>query len=255
MKYKALVLDLDGTTVKSHEGSHPRKKVKDAIKQAQKHLKVSIATGRPYYHAGYIFEELEIDQPCVVDGGAQIINPKTGHKYFEKLLSIEKQKQIVKICLRFPHLFTAANATKGHSQKVTSINDINRPSTKIYVGGLKNQDAIRLLAELESVTGIAAHISSSWHSKNLVDIHVTYKNATKKHAIEKLLKILKATKAETIGIGDYYNDLPLLESVGFKVAMGNAPDEIKAVADYIAPDLEHEGVADVIEKFILEGQS
>lgn len=39
---------------------------------------------------------------------------------------------------------------------------------------------------------------------------------------------------------------------GFKVAMGNAVDEVKAIADYIAPPVEEDGVADVIEKFILK---
>ncbi|HXS15232.1 MAG TPA: HAD hydrolase family protein, partial [Candidatus Saccharimonadales bacterium] len=56
---------------------------------------------------------------------------------------------------------------------------------------------------------------------------------------------------EIIGIGDGHNDFPLLMACGLKVAMGNAVDDLKAIADYIAPSVDEDGVADVIEKFIL----
>ena len=58
-----------------------------------------------------------------------------------------------------------------------------------------------------------------------------------------------------MAIGDGHNDIPLLEAAGFKVAMGNAPDEVKAVADYVAPSLQDDGVAEAIERFILKGHS
>lgn len=58
--------------------------------------------------------------------------------------------------------------------------------------------------------------------------------------------------SEIIGIGDHYNDFPLLMACGFKVAMGNAVPELKAIADYIAPSVENNGLADVLEKFVLK---
>jgi hydroxymethylpyrimidine pyrophosphatase-like HAD family hydrolase len=54
-----------------------------------------------------------------------------------------------------------------------------------------------------------------------------------------------------IGVGDGHNDLPLFEACGFRVAMGNADEELKKLADYIAPSVEDDGIVDVIEKFIL----
>jgi hydroxymethylpyrimidine pyrophosphatase-like HAD family hydrolase len=54
-----------------------------------------------------------------------------------------------------------------------------------------------------------------------------------------------------IGVGDGYNDFPLLEACGLKVAMGNALEDLKGIADYIAPSVDEDGVANVIEKFIL----
>ena len=56
---------------------------------------------------------------------------------------------------------------------------------------------------------------------------------------------------EIIGVGDGYNDFPLLMACGLKVAMGNATEDLKEIADYIAPTVDEDGVADVIEKFVL----
>lgn len=58
-------------------------------------------------------------------------------------------------------------------------------------------------------------------------------------------------KDEIIGVGDGYNDLALFEAVGLKVAMGNGVEELKAKADYITKHVDKDGLADVIEKFVL----
>ena len=46
--------------------------------------------------------------------------------------------------------------------------------------------------------------------------------------------------------------IPLLMACGLKIAMGNAYEELKSIADYVAPPIEEDGVADAIEKFILK---
>jgi len=62
---------------------------------------------------------------------------------------------------------------------------------------------------------------------------------------------LGISMSEIIAIGDGTNDIPLLAAVGQAIAMDNAPDEVKAVADYITLDVDHNGVAAAIEKFLL----
>lgn len=54
-----------------------------------------------------------------------------------------------------------------------------------------------------------------------------------------------------IGVGDGYNDFPLLMSCGLKIAMGNAIEELKDIADYIAPSVDEDGLAKVIDKYYL----
>ena len=55
--------------------------------------------------------------------------------------------------------------------------------------------------------------------------------------------------------GDGWNDLPMLKFAGLGVAMGNAQPEVKAAADYITADNEHDGVGLAVEKFILREEN
>jgi len=54
-----------------------------------------------------------------------------------------------------------------------------------------------------------------------------------------------------MAIGDGTNDIPLLSSAGLAVAMDNASDKLKAVANYVTLDVDHNGVAAAISKFLL----
>ena len=56
---------------------------------------------------------------------------------------------------------------------------------------------------------------------------------------------------EIVAVGDGTNDISLLDSAGLGIAMGDAPDELKAVADYVTLDVDHNGLAETINKFLL----
>ena len=57
-----------------------------------------------------------------------------------------------------------------------------------------------------------------------------------------------------IAVGDGFNDLAMIEYAGLGVAMGNAPEEVKNAADYITFSNDEDGVAKVIEVFVLNQQ-
>ena len=66
-----------------------------------------------------------------------------------------------------------------------------------------------------------------------------------------MVSFLRIDLAEVMAIGDGVNDIPLLTSAGLGVAMDNAPAELKAVADHITSDVDNNGVAVAINKFLL----
>ena len=59
-------------------------------------------------------------------------------------------------------------------------------------------------------------------------------------------------KDDVIAVGDGFNDLSMIEYAGLGIAMDNAPGEVKSRANFVTSSNEEDGVAKVIEKFILE---
>ncbi len=67
-------------------------------------------------------------------------------------------------------------------------------------------------------------------------------NIDKAHAVDLLLQHLGADRADTIAAGDAAVDIPMLEYCAIGIAMGNAPDDIKAIADCVTDDVEADGL-------------
>lgn len=74
---------------------------------------------------------------------------------------------------------------------------------------------------------------------------------TKASALERLAKLLDIDSSEIMAIGDANNDIEMLQFAGLGVAMGNASDQVKALADAVTTSNEEEGVARAIEQYIL----
>jgi HAD superfamily hydrolase (TIGR01484 family) len=56
---------------------------------------------------------------------------------------------------------------------------------------------------------------------------------------------------EVMAVGDSWNDAPLLQTAGFGVAMGSAPPELRDIADAVVADVENDGVAEALERYVL----
>jgi len=82
-------------------------------------------------------------------------------------------------------------------------------------------------------------------------INVLAPEVSKGEALRALASHLGISLTEIIAIGDGPNDISLLSSAGLAIAMGDAPDELKAVADFITLDVDHSGLAEAIKKFLL----
>ena len=72
--------------------------------------------------------------------------------------------------------------------------------------------------------------------------------ASKSNAIRLLIGKLNIPREETIAMGDNFNDREMIQFAGMGVAMGNAPDEIKAVADYVTDTNNNDGVRKALER-------
>jgi len=85
-------------------------------------------------------------------------------------------------------------------------------------------------------------------------INVIARGVSKGRALRALVSYLKIPLDGVVAIGDGANDVSLLEEAGLAIAMGNAHDELKGVADHITLDVDHNGVAQAIRVFLLNQQ-
>ena len=77
------------------------------------------------------------------------------------------------------------------------------------------------------------------------------KELTRQAGLLALCRHLDISPEETIVVGDADNDKEILQTAGLAIAMGNAADHIKALADVVVADCDHDGCAEAIEKYLL----
>lgn len=249
--YKAIISDIDGTLTPIVPYSLPSKKVTNAIKEAVgKDLIFILASGRPFSLVKYLVDHLGETGPCIVDNGAAIVDSKDGSTIWEANLPNEEANQIINVVKKFK--LYRASCNTGGIDNPTQIPNTSKVR-KVSIHDISESEADNIIAKITSmysnVTGIKA---ASYEGQHLVDVYFSNIKATKQYAVFELSKILDITEDEIIGVGDGYNDFPLLMACGLKVAMGNSVDDLRGIADYIAPSVDEDGLAEVIEKFYLD---
>lgn len=245
--YKALMLDLDGTTIPNRRNGGPSQKVLRAIRQANKQVAICVVTGRQYNQMQSLLTQLQLSHFVIFLNGAQIIDLRSQKSIYRQPLISPDKNYVIKLLKKYaiPFLvytqdskFDGTDYTKrGDVFKITAV-DITK-------------EQVRLLNKyLSPRPELTAHEILSW-TPGKICLDISHVSATKQHGIFEVAKHLQIETHEIIGIGDGPNDFPLLMACGLKVAMGNAVDDLKAIADYIAPTVDDDGVAHVIDKFIL----
>ncbi len=78
-------------------------------------------------------------------------------------------------------------------------------------------------------------------------------NVSKATAVAFLAARYRVRRDEVIAVGDSGNDVSMVQWAGLGIAMANATPDVLAVADWVAPSVQEDGVATVIEKFVLDG--
>lgn len=252
-KYKALIVDFDGTLVGLD--FIPTDKVKKAIKKLlDTGYKVCIATGRRYQgKVEEICRILNLTDPQIAGAGSQIIDPKTGKALWTDYISEKDSKSIIDFLIKNNTPFAVESGEyvfledeqlktrygSGLSFKKIKELDLNKVS-KVFVPDISLVNSLRSL--FPNLNVIVAGLSI----RHALDI--TSKNASKELAVLELSKILNIDPKDMVGAGDGYNDIPLLTACGYKVAMDNAPQELKKIADLIIPDVEHDGLVTLISR-------
>lgn len=263
--YKLIAVDLDGTLLTDNLEVAPE--TVEAVQQAVKAgTIVTIATGRMLASAKQFAKQLEIDVPIIAYQGATIQDLYTEEILYERLISPEISKKVIEFAKENNvHLQVYKNdqlygpvendilVTYAEKTKVSYF--VEPDLFKLAEDGLTKAifvDEPHVLAplqeELADLLGETAHITKSTPRF----LEVTHPEANKGHALSHLAQSLGIDPSQTIGIGDNFNDKELITTAGLGVAMENAVDELKNLADYTTLSNNDQGVKHVIEKFVLK---
>ncbi len=246
-KYKAIIFDVDRTLTISDD-LQVTQKVIDTITKAEKIIHVGIATSRSRREIESIFKTVPLNSPSIVSGGAQVINSRSHIPYYERVLSADTINEIQKIAHEDGAVITVDS--DGELIPFDDSLEYAKPFAVFSTTALRQSKAEQFALKLSKISNVDIRLAAGYE-KNSSWVMATHPEATKQHGIIEVAKLLNIQPSEIIGVGDSYNDFPLLSACGLKVAMGNAAPELKELADYIAPSVEDNGAADVIEKFIL----
>ena len=107
-------------------------------------------------------------------------------------------------------------------------------------------DAAAQQAALREIEPLPVFVTSA----GFIDIEVMAQDANKGAILLELAERLHIRTEEILAIGDSENDVAMLQTAGVGVAMGNAKEHVREIADVVAPDNEHDGVAWTVERVL-----
>lgn len=267
---KLLVVDIDGTIAGS--SNNISKAVKQAITAAScRGIEVALATGRMYRSALRFHEEIGSCLPLVAYQGAWIQDPATqkihshlpvGREIAGKLLDYFEQPQLRS--LLSVHFYINDNLYVRELTTETEIYAQRSGITPIPVGDLRDclsDEPTKVLALCDDTEVIDQLLGNLRRQYTPAELYLTKSVATffeatnpfvnKGVGVRYLAELLGLEPNNVMTIGDNFNDVEMLEYAAIGVAMGNAPAEVKAISQWVAPNVEEDGAAVAIEKFLL----
>lgn len=266
-QYKFVVLDLDGTLTNSKKEITPRT-LQKLLEVQSRGVKIVLASGRPTRGITPLADELKMNEfggYILSYNGGTITEVKTGEVIFrselpQKFVKIMYDKATENELHIFSYDETSIVIEKNDRESaeyeafltrmpITEVDSfveaINFPPEKcLIVGDPKRIEPLEGKLNEEFGEEIDAYRSEPFY------LEVVPKGIDKAKSLERLMAHVGGSVEEMIAIGDGYNDLSMIKLAGLGVAMGNAQDAVKEVADYITLTNEEDGVVAVIEKYL-----
>jgi Cof subfamily protein (haloacid dehalogenase superfamily) len=283
LQYRLIALDLDGTTLNRRQQITPR--TRETLRSARERgILTVIVTGRTPQSARY-WNQVVGGGPLICCNGAGIIDA-SGTFLVTKGLPKAEVSAIVQVCTSADVLVECYTTNgivldrpmrqlRAHLQSVrltrtlyqgivsaiemwrfNRIRAVRNLSRWLERGGIPPILKVMIIAEPTQLSGIKERlmrtlpgvgITSSAHN----NLEIMAAGVTKASGLQALGAHLQIPPESMIAFGDSDNDLEMLSYAGIGVAMGNASDSVKAVANKVAPSCDEDGVARVIEELCL----
>lgn len=274
--YRLLALDIDGTLL--NDNRHVTDVTMAAIQRAtEAGVYVTLCTGRSISTAAHVACRLPLNAPLILNGGALIYDSHWRRALYIRNLHKSTALHAVHQ-LRSLACYPLVYAPLPESQyfyydaydpdNVSFLQYIEKNTGRAHevedIARLLDQD-VAMVAITDRVARIQELAPSIRHQlqettvtlevspldRAYCHVTITPQGVSKGHGLRELSILLGVDLSETIAVGDNLNDLDMLSTAGLGVAMGNATPETKAQADYVTGSNNENGVAQVVEQFIL----
>lgn len=268
MDIKLLVCDLDDTLINDESGVTDR--ALNAINKVRENgIKVAIATGRMHFSAFPYAKTMDIVEPIISYNGALIKHVDSDEVLLHLPVKYDAAIEVLQFAKdenRFIQYYTDSGYyVKNHSDESDwygqrtgtravetgedLIKSLDFDPTKLLMMGKDKKDTLRLCKIAEEKFKEKLNITRSSDTY----IEFNHIDASKGNACDFLAKHYGYNLSNVMSIGNGGNDVDMIKRTGVGVAVMNAVDEAKNVADYICPSQEDDGAAEAIEKYLLNG--
>ncbi|MDR0892887.1 MAG: Cof-type HAD-IIB family hydrolase [Mediterranea sp.] len=269
MKYKLLVLDVDGTLLNDAKEITQRT-LAALLKVQQMGVRIVLASGRPTYGLMPLAKTLELGNYggfLLSYNGCQIISASDGQVLFERRINpemipyLEKKARKNNFALFTYHDETLFSDTIGnkHIDDETQLNGLRQVIEPEFSAGIDFAPCKCVLVsdDAEALTSLEDH----WKRRlsGALDVfrsepyflEVVPCGIDKANTLGALMELCDIKRSEVIAIGDGVCDVTMIQLAGMGVAMGHAEDSVKICADYVTGSNEEDGVAMAVEKMII----
>jgi Cof subfamily protein (haloacid dehalogenase superfamily) len=268
--YKLVVIDIDGTLlIRADEISNENKAALAELKR--RGIRVSLCSGRATGAARTVLDQLDLDGYHIFFDGALVTNPATGENVYIKTIAPDLLRRAVDFAREHHVIFDIFTANGYFAEEESWVTDIRRDYFKVNATladfhnlppgeiPIKGTLVVRSAEEKAGAQEFREHFGKELHLSltktpaypDVDFINVIAPGSSKRSALDALCVHLGISLEEVMAIGDGPNDIPILSVVGLGVAMGNASPDVKACSRYTTGDVDHNGVAEAIKRFLL----
>lgn len=254
-----IISDVDGTLL-PYTGILPKRNIEALTRFTAKGGRFGIATGRSKELTEEFAKSLPVNAPCVVYNGGGLYD-FTAQKFLMREYLPESAREILKqIRTDLPRTAVLV-ITEGNYYHVTreipftSFSDTHRKIFRDAAIEQLTQPWYKVLfaAAQDEVSDFFDYVNSQkfdgvrFVSTNATLIEMLPACSTKGYALSKLVELGVFERENIVAVGDYYNDVEMIEFAGIGAATREAPDELKAKADFITGPCEGGALADLLE--------
>lgn len=274
MKYKMVVLDIDGTLLDSQQQLRPA--VIDVVRKTiGRGVLVTLATGRPFDFASKLASQMGIDIPLILEHGSIIQDSCTAAVLYEDALPNHLLCGLVHEVVSEGYQPFLCRSPLGNDEILSGPSAYDNPA---YPSNEQHLSIHRVsyedLCDVSHVTGVFVfhrqdvlsslytrllskstyklrHRQVKANPQNIFILEILNGGCSKAQALTYLARTYKVSMNEVLAIGDDHNDLELFDTVGMSVAMGNAIPAILDRAKAIVGTNDEDGVVEALNRFVL----